>query len=86
MVGSDAVDRQHGAVEEHVCLLPRGRHGLFQRGRESGQEVTGLAYVPADRRDPDAETCYEAGVGVAVAAAQVGQGKQGLPVAEEADT
>lgn len=64
LVGSGAVDRQHGAVEDHVRLLPHGRHGLFQRGRPSGQEVDGLAYVPVDRRDADAEACCEAGVGV----------------------
>lgn len=82
LVGGDAVDRQHGVVEDRVSLLPHGRHGLFQRGRESGQEVDGLAYVPVDRRDPDAEACDEAGVGVA--AAQVGQDEQGLPASGQA--
>lgn len=84
-VGGDAVDRQHGAVEDHVRLLPvlpDCRHGLFQRGREGGQEVDGLAYVPVDRRDPDAETCRKAGVGVA--AVQVGQDEPGLPTAGQA--
>ncbi|CAM5293127.1 hypothetical protein SDIAM26S_00882 [Streptomyces diastaticus subsp. diastaticus] len=46
-------------------------------GRQSGQEIDGLAYMPVDRRDPDAEARCEAGVGVA--AAQVGQDQQGLP-------
>jgi hypothetical protein len=81
-VGGDAVDRQHGAVEDHVRLLPHRRHGLFQRGRLSGQEVDGLAYVPVDRRDPDAKTRCEAAVGVA--AAQVGQDEQGLPATGQA--
>jgi hypothetical protein len=39
-------------------------------------------YVPVDRRDTNAETCCETGVGVA--AAQVGQDKQGLPAAGQA--
>lgn len=51
-------------------------------GRQSGQEIDGLACVPVDRRDPDAETRCEAGVGVA--AAQVGQDEQGLPTAGQA--
>lgn len=70
------VNRQERAVEDHVCLLPYGLHGLLKRGREGGQEVDGLAYVAADRGDPDAESRREAGLGVTTA--QVGQDQQGL--------
>jgi hypothetical protein len=56
--------------------------GLFQRGREGGQQVDGLAYVAVGRGDPDAEARGKASVGVA--AAQVGQDEQGLPAAGQA--
>ncbi len=36
----DAVDRQHGAVEDHVRPLPHGLHGLFQRGARAARRST----------------------------------------------
>lgn len=49
---------------------------------QQGQEIDGLAYVAVDRRDPDAESCREAGVGVT--AAQMREDKERLPATGEA--
>jgi hypothetical protein len=76
-VGGNTVDWQHGAVEDHVRLLPHGRHRLLERGGGSGQKVDSLAHVVVDRRDPDTEARGEA-------AAQVGASEQGLPTTGQA--
>ncbi|MGY3676383.1 hypothetical protein ACVWXU_000006 [Streptomyces sp. TE33382] len=75
-VGGDAVDRQQGAVEDDERLRPDRPHCLGQGRSEDGQGLYGFTYVPADGRDPDAESGCKLGVGVT--APQVGQGEQGL--------
>lgn len=57
-------------------LGPRDAHCLGQGGRESGQNLDGLAYVAVRGRDADAEPGSE--LGVCVTATQMGQSEESL--------
>jgi hypothetical protein len=75
-VGGDPVDRQHGAVQNHVRLRAGRRHRFVECRCKRGQNVDRLADVAVHDGERDAEPGRELRVGVT--APQVHQGEQDL--------
>jgi len=78
----DPVDRDQGAVEDHVRQQPDPGHCRIEVVGGSGEKVDRLADVTPSGRHADLETTGQTAQGVTIT--QVRQGEQGLPAGIEA--